>query len=175
MSQTSNHLADIAKTIFTVDICLIQNHKVLMLKRSETKKAFPGWLTFPGGHIEEGENPLATAIRETKEETAISLSPNETQLKFIAIHHHIDRNEQYIIFGFLANIENQSFDTKNNEEGTLQWIDKNLLSTQENILPPVKYYFNHLFNNNPGILYNNSVWKNSNLIKVVSEMVDNNS
>lgn len=175
MSPSLKHINDVAKTIFTVDICLIQNNKVLMLKRSETKKAFPGWLTFPGGHIEEGENPLTTAIRETKEETGIVLSPEKIQLKFIAIHHHLDRHEQYVIFGFLANIDNQLVEIKNNEEGTLQWIDKNSLSTQENVLPPVKYYFNHLLNNNPGILYNNSIWKNSKLVKVVSELMDNNS
>jgi 8-oxo-dGTP diphosphatase len=166
---------DVAKTIFTVDICIRHQDKILMLRRSEAKKAFPGWLALPGGHIEEGENPLATAIRETKEETGIRLTPKEIQLKFIAIHHHLDRNEQYVIFGFLANIENQSFDIKENEEGTLHWIDKNLLSTHENILPPVKYYFNHLLNNKPGILYNNSVWENSKLVKVASEMVNNNS
>ena len=172
---SSKHIAEVAKTIFTVDICLIQNSNVLMLKRSETKKAFPGWLTFPGGHIEKGENPLAAAIRETKEETGITIAPCDTQLKFIAFHHHIDRNEQYVIFGFLTYIKNQPFTLTENEEGTLHWIDKNLLSKQENVLPPVKYYFNHLLNNTPGILYNNSIWENAKLVNVVNEMIDSHT
>lgn len=175
MDQIPKHLHEVAQVIFTVDICVRHQDKILMLKRSETKKVFPGWLALPGGHIEEGENPLTTAIRETKEETGVTLSPKEIQLKFVAIHHHLDRNEQYVIFGFLATIENQSIQIKANEEGILHWIDKKTLSTQDHIFPPVKYYFDHLLNGKPGIMYNNSLWENSQLVKVLSELVDNNS
>ncbi|WP_337860506.1 uracil-DNA glycosylase family protein [Ferroplasma sp.] len=43
--------------------------KYLLLKRSE------GWLDFPKGHIEKGENMVDAALRETREEAGVSLSP----------------------------------------------------------------------------------------------------
>lgn len=174
MHQTPKHLLDVAKTVFTVDICVRHHDHILMLKRSETKKAFPGWLTFPGGHIDEGEDPLTAVIRETKEETGIVLSPQELQLKFIATHHHIDRNEQYVVFGFLAKIHNQPSKLIANNEGELHWINQKDLVSNNNLFPPVKYYLDHLLHG-AGILYNNSLWENAKLKEVLSELVDNNS
>ena len=174
MNLAPKRLHDVAKTIFTVDICICHDDQVLMLKRSETKKAFPGWLTFPGGHIDEGEDPLTAALREAKEETGLSLSPKELQLKFVATHHHIDRHEQYVVFGFLAIIENEPPNLIANEEGELQWIDRNDLAVNDTLFPPVKYYLDHLLHGK-GILYNNSLWEHTKLIKVLSESVDNNS
>ena len=167
-------LHDVAKTIFTVDICILYQNRVLMIKRSETKKAFPGWITLPGGHIDEGEDPLTAAIREAKEETGILLTPQELQLKFTAIHHHIDRNEQYIVFGFVARLTEKPSELIENDEGTLHWIQVKDLSTQSKIFPPVQYYFDHLLYGQ-GIKYNNSIWENTRLVKVLSELIDNNS
>ena len=173
-NQSPKHLHEIAKTIFTVDICIKHQDEILMLRRSKTKKAFPGWLTLPGGHIDEGENPLSAALREAKEETGISLSPKELRLKFTAIHHHLDREEQYIVFGFLANLASKPTHLIHNIEGSLHWMSKNDLEVDTNLFPPVKYYLNHLLSGK-GILYNNSLWKNTTLFKILSEQIDNNS
>lgn len=172
--QPPKHLHEIAKCIFTVDICIRYQDSIILLKRSETKKAFPGWLTLPGGHIDAGEDPLSAALREAKEETGISLSPKELQLKFTAIHHHLDREEQYVIFGFLANITSKPTRLIHNSEGSLHWISTNDLTTEENLFPPVKYYLKHLLHGK-GILYNNSLWEKATLTKVLSELIDNNT
>lgn len=175
MNTPSKHLHEVAQPIFTVDVFIQYQNSILMFKRSETKKAFPGWWALPGGHIEEGENPLAAAIREVREETGITITPKNIQLKFIASHHHLDRNELYIVYGFLAIFDEKPVEVTQTTEGTAQWIEKSALSTFENVLPPVKYYFDHVLNNKPGIMYNYSTWKKSQLVKVFSEHIDRNS
>jgi ADP-ribose pyrophosphatase YjhB (NUDIX family) len=174
MSIPHKHLHEIAQPIFTVDICIIHQGKILLFKRSETKKIFPGWWTFPGGHIDDGENPLSAAIRETKEETGIIITPDIIQLKFIAMHHHIDRHELYIVFGFRVNLENNPISIEPSNEGTAQWIDLYVVPTIEHIFPPVQYYIDHITHNRTGIMYNNSIWNNSQLVKVECESVDRN-
>ena len=58
------------KTIFT-NICLVyQGDQILVQERH--KKDWPG-LTFPGGHVENGENFHDAVIREVKEETGLTL------------------------------------------------------------------------------------------------------
>lgn len=155
-------------------MCIVHNTNVLMLKRSPTKKAFPNCLTFPGGHIEQGEDPMAAALRETKEETGISIDTKAIQLKFIATHEHVDRYETYMVFGFLATLVDKPENIRSNEEGTLMWVNKNTLLTSHDVFPPVQYYCDHILNK-PGILYNSSTWEHSILRSVLSEHTDSNS
>ena len=58
---------------------LIINDKgeILILQRSETDKVLPGYWDIPGGTLNDGEDPIAGVIRETKEETGFDiLNPN---------------------------------------------------------------------------------------------------
>ena len=50
--------------------------RVLGIRRSRTDPRWPLAWNFPGGMIEQGENPLAGAIRETHEETGKLLGPS---------------------------------------------------------------------------------------------------
>lgn len=175
MSAQAKYLQDVAKPIFTVDLCVTHGNEILMFKRSETKKLFPGWLALPGGHIDEGENPLSAAIREVREEVGITLAPKDVQLKFVAMHHHLDRKELFIVFGFLAVLHDKPAGIVSNDEGQVVWMDKRKLARTTTIFPPVKYYFAHLLGNKPGIIYNYSIWENSQLVRVLSEQVDKNS
>lgn len=172
--MNDRHLHELAQPIFTVDVCITHGENVLMLKRSETKKAFPGWLALPGGHIEANEDPLAAAIREVREETGIAVSPAALRQKFVAVHHHLDRKEVYIVFGFLVNLGVLDTPVIGNHEGTLVWMDKKTLLASDTVLPPVKYYLHHLLTKQ-GILYNNSTWSNATLVAVNSETLDSNS
>lgn len=175
MNEQSKHIQDVATPIFTVDVCITAGDEALMFKRSITKKVFPGWLALPGGHIEEGENPLAAAIRETQEEVGVVLTPEGIQLKFIAMHHHTDRSELFIVFGFLATLDKKPEQVLSNHEGNAIWIRKEDLLRMETVFPPVKYYLPHVLGNSPGIIYNYSVWNNSQLVRVISEHTDRNS
>jgi 8-oxo-dGTP diphosphatase len=69
--------------------CIIKNNKILLLHRTT---GFDVW-EFPGGKIEFGESPEEAAIRESKEETGltvkslglITISSEVTPQK----HHHV--------------------------------------------------------------------------------------
>ena len=54
-------------------VVLNKDSELLLLRRSEETNWMPGKWGLPGGHIEEGEAPKDAAIRETKEETSLSL------------------------------------------------------------------------------------------------------
>jgi 8-oxo-dGTP pyrophosphatase MutT (NUDIX family) len=167
-------LHQIAQPIFTAEVYILWNDALLMFKRSETKKKFPGFWSIPGGHIDEGEDPLAAAIREVKEETGVLISPADIKLKVVAMHHHLDRGEMYVAFAFVTQLKLEPTVLTSSEEGTSHWVKTSDAMNMENVFPPIRYYFNHVLENKPGIIYNQSQWENSQLVKVLSETVDMN-
>ncbi|MEJ2595866.1 MAG: NUDIX hydrolase [bacterium] len=61
----------------TASSILLKDRKILLLKRVETTRLFPGCWTFPGGKAEPGESPEKTAIRETREEVNLNFLPTQ--------------------------------------------------------------------------------------------------
>ncbi len=172
---TIKRLHEAAQPIFTAEVYIFHEDSLLMFKRSETKKKFPGFWSLPGGHIDEGEDPLAAALREVNEETGVTISSDDIKLKVVAMHHHIDRGELYVAFAFAARINSEPKMLIQSEEGTSHWVKKSEALELENVFPPIKYYFDHVLNERPGIVYNQSQWENSQLIKVLSQTLDTNS
>jgi len=164
-----------AQPIFVAEVYIIFEQQLLMFKRSSTKTLFPNFWSLPGGHIETDEDALAAAIREVKEETNVDISPQDIQLKVVAMHHHLDRDEMFIAFAFVANLSKKPTISKKSDEGEASWIKIDQALQMENVFPPVKYYFDHVLHNRAGIIYNNSVWENSQLVRVLSQTVDRNS
>ncbi len=144
-----------------------------MHKRSEDKKKFPGFWIGPGGHIEAGEDALSAAIREVKEETGVSLQPNNVSLKVLAFHHHLDRDEVWMEYLFRANIPS-SQPIHSTNEGETHWIELDKVLTLEKLFPPSGYYLKHILDEHSGIMYNSSEWKDAQLVRVLSEQVDRN-
>ncbi len=170
-NRITRRLHELGNPIVACETYIVYDNKVLMHKRSGTKKKFPGYWIGPGGHVEEGEDVLTTAIREVKEETGVQLKPKNIKLKVLAFHHHIDRDEVWIEYLFRAAIP-QSQKIQSTHEGKSQWIEIEELKALKNIFPPSKFYFDHILNNKPGILYNFSQWKDAQLVKVLSQRVD---
>ena len=57
-------------------LCFITHgDDVLLLKRGENKRIFPGHYNGVGGHIERDEDPHTSAIREMQEETGLIIEP----------------------------------------------------------------------------------------------------
>jgi hypothetical protein len=48
------------------------------------------------------------------------------------------------------------------------------LLVMDNVFPPSKYYFEHVLNDKPGILYTNIEWDKAQLVKVLNQRVDKN-
>ena len=57
-----------------VKALIVQNGKVLLIKRSSHDSHKPGVWEFPGGRLEPGEDPLKGLIREVKEEVGLNIS-----------------------------------------------------------------------------------------------------
>lgn len=164
-------LHEAGKVIVACETYILHSDAVLLHKRSADKKLFPGYWIGPGGHIDEGEDALSAAIREVREETGVLIKGDNIQLKVIAFHHHLDREEIWIEYLFRASIQSNQ-KVKDTIEGTSKWIPIDKLQSLVNIFPPSKYYLDHIIKNKPGILYNSSEWRNARLVRVRSEQVD---
>ena len=164
-------LHELGKLIVACETYIMHDGKVLMHKRAESKKKFPGYWIGPGGHVDENEDVLTTALREVKEETGVILSEKDVKLKVLAFHHHIDRNEVWIEYLFRATIPSHQ-EIRNTAEGSSEWIKVDDVKKLKNIFPPSKHYLNHILNDSTGILYNYSQWKNAELVNVISERID---
>ena len=53
---------------------IIENNKILLIRRSAESKFFPTLWDFPGGKLEFNESPEESVIRETLEETALNIT-----------------------------------------------------------------------------------------------------
>jgi 8-oxo-dGTP pyrophosphatase MutT (NUDIX family) len=56
-----------------VSFMLIRDGAVLAERRKLSKRADPGVLSLPGGHVEAGESHIETLYREAREEMAIDI------------------------------------------------------------------------------------------------------
>jgi len=59
--------------------------RILLLKRSEDEKVYPGAFTFPGGKVEGNDTLTETLIKEVKEEAGLKLNPGILLIKEKAI------------------------------------------------------------------------------------------
>jgi len=104
----------------TASACLVLRHgdTVLMVKASYK----PHW-SFPGGIIEENEAPLAAALRETFEETGVSIAPEVCRpLGVIYVgpyQGHVDR----FSFAFIADVDDPhlTLSVPNDEIDEARW------------------------------------------------------
>jgi len=60
-----------------VEVCvgaaIFRGGRLLLLRRAESRVAFPGLWDIPGGHVEPGESLAAALRREVREETGFDL------------------------------------------------------------------------------------------------------
>ena len=80
-------------SIIDVHVILRRAGRILLLRRAGDVYA-SGQLCLPSGHLEEGENILDAAARETKEETGITLNPATMRLA-LSIHQRNPRKRPH--------------------------------------------------------------------------------
>ena len=106
--------------------------QVLLQKRSRDKDSFPGWYdTSAAGHIQAGDEPLPSALRELEEELGIRAVPE--QLAFAgtftaryALEFHdkpFRDNEVVFVYVYTGPVEDRAFRLQAEEVERVDWFD----------------------------------------------------
>lgn len=105
------------------NMCMIydeKNNKVLVQERIKSWKG----ITFPGGHVEDGEGIVESTIREIKEETGLTISNLESC--GVVYWYNDEIGDKYFVFNF----KTETFEgelLEKTDEGKVYWVDKNSL------------------------------------------------
>lgn len=133
----------------TTQLLLIQDNKVLLMKRKNTGYE-DGKYGSIGGHLEKNEDFKSSLIREAKEEININLK--RQNLEFVCMIHSKGITDNYVNFFFTCN--KYSGNINNNEVNKcseLKWFDLDNLPT--NIIEIEKRAIENFKNNNYLIEY----------------------
>ncbi|TVX96323.1 NUDIX hydrolase [Cohnella terricola] len=79
----------------SVHLLMYRNDQVLLLKRKNTGFEDGKW-SVVAGRIDGGEEVIAAAIREAKEEAGIDIDPDH--LKIVGVTHRKNKNSEWIDF-----------------------------------------------------------------------------
>lgn len=156
------------------ECCIIAEDFVLLQKRPDDSTNFPGYWTFPGGHIDEKEDALTAIIREVHEETGIVVLPQDVSLKVSAINHHSDKNQVWVVYGFHVMLS-KKVSLVNSSEGNNEWFALDSLSQMQNIFPPIAIYLDHIVQKDSGVLYMSGEWKSAELVTKHTWVIDSNA
>ncbi len=103
--------------VFTT-LIMVENEKGQLLVENRKDPDWPG-ICFPGGHVEKGESFTAAAIRETFEETGLTIeNPRLVGVK----QFQTKRDERYVVFFYKATQFTGTL--ASSDEGEVFWIDR---------------------------------------------------
>jgi len=99
-------------------LCFITNgDDLLLIKRGEHKRVFPGRYNGIGGHVERHEDPRTGALREICEETGLSVR----HVRFRGVS-HIDAGQDVGILMFVFTAVSDTRELTHCDEGSLHWV-----------------------------------------------------
>ncbi len=108
------------KAIFTV-LCMVTDQDGNILVEDRLDPSWPG-LCFPGGHVEPAEAFTAAAVRETYEETGLTVSdPRLCGVK----QFQAESGARYVVFFYKAT--KYSGTLKSSDEGEVFWVSRDEL------------------------------------------------
>jgi len=94
------------------NVILIKDGKVLLLMRSDKSSWMPGVYGPPGGHIDPGESPKQAAVRETYEESGLTVKAGDLELLIQRTKHDFGMVYYYITDKFTGNGVTLSYEHK---------------------------------------------------------------
>lgn len=110
-----------AKMTIITNMCMVERPDDYILVQDRQGKAWPG-VTFPGGHVEDGESFHDSVVREVLEETGLTIrNPKLCGIKqFIT-----ESDERYIVL--LYKVTDFTGELQSSPEGEVFWIKKDEL------------------------------------------------
>ncbi len=108
-------------------LCYIERqNKILMMHRTKrVGDLFKDFWNGIGGKLKDSESPEECAIREVKEETGLTIT-KPTLKGILTFPNNRDTGEVWYVFVYT--VKHFKGNLKENEEGTLHWIEKKDLS-----------------------------------------------
>ncbi|MGC9520391.1 MAG: NUDIX hydrolase [Anaerolineae bacterium] len=110
-------------------VFLTRDDKVLLLRGAPTKPLWAGKYNGIGGHLEPGESPYASAMRELAEETGLTVA--RLELRGV-VHITLPRPPGIVLFVFVGTDGGNVAGTdelKASEEGTPVWVKRARLAS----------------------------------------------
>lgn len=111
------------QAIFTV-LVMVENEQGRLLMQDRLDPDWPG-ICFPGGHVEPGEAFTAAAVRETWEETGLTIGDP----RLVGVKQFQTRNdERYVVFFYKAAKYTGTLTAS--EEGEVFWLTREELQNR---------------------------------------------
>ncbi|GLX70519.1 8-oxo-dGTP diphosphatase [Paenibacillus glycanilyticus] len=105
------------------NMCMVYNKETNEVLVQERVKSWKG-IAFPGGHVEDGESLIDSAIREIREETGLIVSNLEP---CGIIHWYNDETgEKYFVFNYRTEVYSGEL-VEQTDEGSVFWVNKSEL------------------------------------------------
>lgn len=98
-----------------MNLCMIYDHQGNVLMQNRKKKVWPG-VTFPGGHVEQGEALVPSVIREIREETGLLIR----NPRLCGVKEWFEGEKRSMVFFYKTN--EFSGELSSSEEGEVFWV-----------------------------------------------------